>query len=64
MKGGPSVEVLLDLALGEDQAVANEAAEVLKTQTFLYEADTSRLKAAHEARQHHRHRYSAQLRKG
>ncbi|MGB0163478.1 MAG: bifunctional aconitate hydratase 2/2-methylisocitrate dehydratase, partial [Candidatus Puniceispirillaceae bacterium] len=49
MKGGPSVEVLLDLALGGDQAVANEAAEVLKTQTFLYEADTSRLKAAHEA---------------
>ena len=49
MKGGPSVEVLLDLALGGDQAIANEAAEVLKTQTFLYEADTSRLKAAHEA---------------
>ena len=30
-------------------AVALSAAEVLKTQVFLYEADTSRLKAAHEA---------------
>ncbi|MEN0000352.1 MAG: bifunctional aconitate hydratase 2/2-methylisocitrate dehydratase, partial [Pseudomonadota bacterium] len=47
MKGGPSVEVLLDLALGDDQAVAEQAAEVLKTQVFLYEADTSRLAEAH-----------------
>ena len=49
MKGGPSINVLLDLALGKDKAVALSAAEVLKTQVFLYEADTSRLKAAHEA---------------
>ncbi|MEP5729860.1 MAG: bifunctional aconitate hydratase 2/2-methylisocitrate dehydratase [Sulfitobacter sp.] len=49
MKGGPSVEVLLDLALGDDQTIALQAAEVLKTQVFLYEADTSRLKVAHEA---------------
>ncbi|NVK47797.1 MAG: bifunctional aconitate hydratase 2/2-methylisocitrate dehydratase [Rhodobacteraceae bacterium] len=49
MKGGPSVEVLLDLALGEDAAIAEEAAEVLKTQVFLYEADMERLKAALEA---------------
>lgn len=49
MKGGPSVEVLLDLALGTDEAIAKDAAEVLKTQVFLYEADTSRLKAAHDA---------------
>ncbi|WP_321362994.1 bifunctional aconitate hydratase 2/2-methylisocitrate dehydratase [uncultured Celeribacter sp.] len=49
MKGGPSVEVLLDLALGEDAAIAEEAAEVLKTQVFLYEADMDRLKAALEA---------------
>ncbi|WP_224825133.1 bifunctional aconitate hydratase 2/2-methylisocitrate dehydratase [Cognatishimia sp. MH4019] len=49
MKGGPSVRVLLDLALGEDAAIAADAAEVLKTQVFLYEADTDRLKAAHEA---------------
>ncbi|MEP2471961.1 MAG: bifunctional aconitate hydratase 2/2-methylisocitrate dehydratase, partial [Paracoccaceae bacterium] len=49
MKGGPSVEVLLDLALGDDQEIATQAAEVLKTQVFLYDADTARLKAAHEA---------------
>lgn len=46
MKGGPSVEVLLDLALGDDQAIASDAADVLKTQVFLYEADTDRLKEA------------------
>ena len=49
MKGGPSVEVLLDLALGEDGNIAAEAGDVLKTQVFLYEADTERLKAAHQA---------------
>ena len=32
MKGGPSVEVLLDLALGEDAAIASAAADVLKKQ--------------------------------
>lgn len=47
MKGGPSVEVLLDLALGDNAAVAQQAANVLKTQVFLYEADTDRLAAAH-----------------
>ena len=47
MKGGPSVEVLLDLALGEDAAIASAAADVLKTQVFLYEADTDRLEAAY-----------------
>ncbi len=49
MKGGPSVRVLLDLALGEDEAIAKQAAEVLKTQVFLYEADTDRLEAAFKA---------------
>ena len=49
MKGGPSVEVLLDLALGEDAAIAEQAADVLKTQVFLYEADTARLEAAYKA---------------
>ncbi len=49
MKGGPSVEVLLDLALGEDSEIAKEAAEVLKTQVFLYDADTDRLADAHNA---------------
>jgi aconitate hydratase 2/2-methylisocitrate dehydratase len=49
MKGGPSVEVLLDLALGDDAAIAKQAGEVLKTQFFLYDADTDRLKAAFES---------------
>ena len=49
MKGGPSIEVLLDLALGDDAAVAAQAAAVLKTQVFLYEANTDRLAAAHAA---------------
>ncbi|WP_299837683.1 bifunctional aconitate hydratase 2/2-methylisocitrate dehydratase [uncultured Tenacibaculum sp.] len=46
MKGGPSIEVLLDLALGNDSSIAEEAAKVLKTQVFLYEADTQRLENA------------------
>ncbi|WP_456314626.1 bifunctional aconitate hydratase 2/2-methylisocitrate dehydratase [Pseudomonas shirazensis] len=46
MKGGPSIEVLLDLALGNDATIAKEAANVLKTQVYLYEADTDRLKEA------------------
>ncbi|RKS96827.1 bifunctional aconitate hydratase 2/2-methylisocitrate dehydratase [Chryseobacterium defluvii] len=46
MKGGKSIEVLLDLALGHDISIAKEAANVLKTQVFLYEADTTRLKDA------------------
>ncbi|WP_423998507.1 bifunctional aconitate hydratase 2/2-methylisocitrate dehydratase [Maribacter sp. IgM3_T14_3] len=46
MKGGPSVKVLLDVALGSDVALAKQAADVLKTQVFLYEADTSRLEDA------------------
>jgi len=46
MKGGPSIEVLLDLALGNDAAIAQQAADVLKTQVYLYEADTDRLKEA------------------
>lgn len=46
MKGGTSINVLLDLALGNAVTVAKDAAEVLKTQVFLYEADTDRLEAA------------------
>ena len=46
MKGGPSINVLLDLALGSDMTIAKAAAEVLKTQVYLYEADTDRLEAA------------------
>ena len=48
MKGGPSVEVLLDLALGNDSINAQEAANVLKSQVFLYEADMNRLKKAYK----------------
>ena len=46
MKGGPSVKVLLDIAFGVDVSKAREAANVLKTQVFLYEADTNRLEEA------------------
>ena len=46
MKGGPSVEVLLDLALDAEDSIAQKAGEVLKTQVFLYGADTERLKKA------------------
>ncbi len=48
MKGGPSIDVLLELALGADIAIATTAATVLKTQVFLYEADMARLGAAFE----------------
>ncbi|MDO7173825.1 bifunctional aconitate hydratase 2/2-methylisocitrate dehydratase [Mariniflexile sp. AS56] len=48
MKGGPSIEVLLDIALGDDAANATPAAEVLKTQVYLYEADMYRLEEAYK----------------
>ena len=48
MKGGPSVKTLLNLALSDDIPIADKAAKVLKTQVFLYEADTERLKIAFE----------------
>ncbi|PIF61991.1 MULTISPECIES: bifunctional aconitate hydratase 2/2-methylisocitrate dehydratase [unclassified Flavobacterium] len=46
MKGGTSIAVLLDLALGDDVAITKDAAAVLKTQVYLYEADTDRLAEA------------------
>ena len=46
MKGGPSVKVLLDFALGEDIVLATKASDILKTQVFLYDADTSRIEEA------------------
>ncbi|NKB58387.1 MAG: bifunctional aconitate hydratase 2/2-methylisocitrate dehydratase [Alphaproteobacteria bacterium] len=49
MKGGPSVEVLLDLALGDDASIARQSADVLKTQVYLYAADTDRLGEAYRA---------------
>ena len=48
MKGGPSIEVLLDLALGNDITASVEASKVLKTQVFLYEADVNRLEDAYK----------------
>ncbi len=49
MKGGASINTLLNLALGENADIATQAAAVLKTQVFLYDADAARLKAAYEA---------------
>lgn len=49
MKGGPSVEVLLDVALGNDAEIACQAGDVLKTQVFLYDADMFRLRDAYKA---------------
>jgi aconitate hydratase 2/2-methylisocitrate dehydratase len=46
MKGGPSIEVLLDLALGEDKQLAKKASDTLKTQVYLYESDMDRLAKA------------------
>ncbi|GIS08279.1 MAG: hypothetical protein CM15mP112_03910 [Flavobacteriales bacterium] len=48
MKGGPSIKVLLDLAFGNDYKIAQKSADVLKTQVFLYENDTNRLKLEYE----------------
>jgi len=48
MKGGPSIKVLLDLALGDNFSIAKEAAKVLKTQVFLYEADTDRIEKSYK----------------
>jgi aconitate hydratase 2/2-methylisocitrate dehydratase len=48
MKGGPSIEVLLDLALGNNEGIAKEAAPILKTQVYLYDADMDRIKVAFE----------------
>ena len=47
MKGGASVEVLIDLLLGTDDSISKRAADVLKSQVFLYEADMIRLEKAY-----------------
>jgi len=47
MKGGASIKVLLDIALADNGDKAYKAANVLKTQVFLYDADTDRLKEAY-----------------
>ena len=48
MKGGPSIKVLLDLALGANASIATKAVNVIKTQVFLYDADTERLEKAYK----------------
>ncbi len=48
MKGGPSIEVLLDLALDKDSNHAHQALNILKTQVFLYEADMERIEKAYK----------------
>lgn len=47
MKGGPSIKVLLDIALADNGDKAKKAADVLKAQVYLYDADTDRLKEAY-----------------
>jgi aconitate hydratase 2/2-methylisocitrate dehydratase len=49
MKGGASIEVLIDVALGDNVELAAAAAKVLKTQVFLYDADTNRLEEAYKS---------------
>lgn len=49
MKGGPSVKVLLDIALAEGCPFAVQAGDVLKKQVFLYDADMFRLRDAFKA---------------
>ena len=47
MKGGPSVKVLIDLALSNNSDVVNKAIYILKQQVFLYDSDIERLKLAY-----------------
>ncbi len=47
MKGGPSIKVLIDLALSTDTTTIKKAAEILKRQVFLYEPDIKRLETAY-----------------
>ncbi len=48
MKGGPSIEVLIDLALGVDSEIAGQAAKILMEQIFLYEADIDRIREGYK----------------
>tara|TARA_A100001011_G_scaffold400131_1_gene512589 strand:+ start:74 stop:2863 length:2790 start_codon:yes stop_codon:yes gene_type:complete len=49
MKGGPSIDVLLDLSLGANKITAKKSAQILKSQIFLYENDTDRLLKAYKS---------------
>jgi len=48
MKGGPSVDVLIDLAFSKNQLIASESASVLTKQVFLYDADMERIETAYK----------------
>ena len=48
MKGGASIRVLLDIAFSNNKILAKKASQVLKTQVFLYDADTNRLKIEYQ----------------
>ena len=48
MKGGPSIEVLIDLLFENNETLALQASKILKTQVFLYEADMDRLEEAYK----------------
>ena len=47
MKGGPSIEILIDFALSDDSFNSKKAADILKTQVYLYESDMNRLEIAY-----------------
>ena len=46
MKGGPSIKILLDLALGDNASLAQKASKILMNQVFLYEPDIERLQTS------------------
>ncbi len=48
MKGGPSIKVLIDLALSNRSNAVKKAANVLKKQVFLYDSDLERLQKAYK----------------
>ena len=48
MKGGPSIKVLIDLALSDRSSAFKKAANVLKKQVFLYDSDIKRLQKAYK----------------
>ena len=47
MKGGPSIEILIDFALSDNPLNSKKAANILKTQVYLYEADMDKLELAY-----------------
>ena len=48
MKGGPSIKVLIDLALSDNTTIVEKSVEILKGQVFLYETDIERLQTAYK----------------